>query len=160
MRANNILQFYNGHTDFEGRTYVDYTKMSYDEMESSHNWVQWAFPLMEPSSFQPDIPVLTEFEKRAFMRSEDLVNRHHALVSCYVLFLNGTTHWREPNDHNHLRITRVLKSLCLVGNRPFALKMLQWLTVMANDGEIRVTEKSFKFWMDAVGLGDEHEQNV
>ena len=31
------------------------------------------------------------------------------------MFLDRTTQWRRAKDHNHLRITRVLRSLCFCG---------------------------------------------
>ena len=48
-------------------------------MESRHDFIQWMFPLEEPSQFNPDAPILTLADREAF--DDDPVLRDNLLQS-------------------------------------------------------------------------------
>ena len=57
------LDFYRGNgPDSEGRTLAEILAWSDDELEAVHDYIQWLFPLPEPSMFNADAPVLTPAE--------------------------------------------------------------------------------------------------
>ena len=70
-----LLDFYRGEgTDAEGRSLHELWSWSNDELEQVHDFIQWMFPLREPSRFNPDAPLLTAadvaaFRSDAFLRS-------------------------------------------------------------------------------------------
>jgi hypothetical protein len=68
-----LLNFYRGQgTDTEGRLLKDIWAWGDDDLEAVHDFIQWLFPLPEPSRFNPDAPRLTEHDITAF-RSEDIL---------------------------------------------------------------------------------------
>lgn len=85
-----------------------------DHLEFTHNWVQWCFPLQEGSLHQPDSPVLGQREIQMIRTSSVAQANLDALLWRVVDFYDQTTHWLRPHDHNHLRITRIIKSLTLL----------------------------------------------
>src|ERR1017187_8089384 len=65
-----------------------------------------------------------------------------------------STLWLQPGNHNFLRITRILRSLCLLGCRSYATALLEWLqTLYAKHAPI-IGEDTFRYWTRAV-LSDE-----
>ena len=96
------------------------SKLTRDEMlelhdvllEGSHNFIQWLFPLPEPSKAQPSSPVAT-LADYAFLRTPE---GQASLLRCLTRMVHF---WRRTNDrwrfnnHNHLRITRAIRCLML-----------------------------------------------
>src|ERR1022692_954808 len=59
--------FYRGEgTGTEGRLLKDILAWPDDDLEAVHDFIQWLFPLPEPSQFNPDAPLLTEADIAAF----------------------------------------------------------------------------------------------
>jgi len=113
--VSDLLRFYEGSgTDGSGRTLADVQAFSDGQMEQVHDWVQWVFPLPEPSRAQPHTPVASESDLQAFRDRIDL--REQVLLSLgrWSNFLSTTQAWRGPLDHNHLRITRIIRFLTLI----------------------------------------------
>ncbi len=55
-----LTDFYNVKgTDGAGRLITGVWEFSLDERETVHDYIQWLFPLTEPSQFNPDAPLLT-----------------------------------------------------------------------------------------------------
>ena len=56
-----LTEFYKGTgTDSEGRTIAMIWAYSHNQWEATHDFIQWLFPLPEPSRFNPSAPVLSE----------------------------------------------------------------------------------------------------
>ena len=53
-------------TDTEGRLLTDILAWPDDDFEAVHDFIQWLFPLPEPSQFNPDTPLLTKDDTAAF----------------------------------------------------------------------------------------------
>lgn len=83
-------------------------------LENTHDYIQWVFPLNTASEYNPHAPILTR-EDILYLRSQP---SFHALVrgiyGRMILFLASQNCWYVGN-HNMLRITRMLKSLRLMG---------------------------------------------
>src|SRR5262249_40393962 len=68
-----LLALYRGQaTDSEGRWLHDVWSWDDEELESVHDFIQWLFPLPEPSQFNPDAPLLTPAAVAAFRAEEPL----------------------------------------------------------------------------------------
>lgn len=116
-------------------------------LETHHGWVQWLFPLAEPSGANPDAPVLSEPERRIMSDDQMVRNR---FMRAYALILDfwgirvrdwakGTVcrldeehaaerlHNLDRSSHNHLRVSRVLKCLPLLGFAHFQEPLLEFL---------------------------------
>lgn len=99
-----------------------------DKLESAHDYIQYLFPTDQASNFNINAPLVTEVDKLEFKRNDDLRNRllksfhvfleflglKHENNKVTVLKLNNQAISSNP-DHNWLRITRILRSLKLLG---------------------------------------------
>jgi len=82
--------------------------------EQTHDFIQWLFPLAESSRLVRNAPILTDSEIKQIRESEIAQTNIQRSVIRSKKFLAGTTKWRSGYDHNHLRISRLIKSLRLL----------------------------------------------
>jgi hypothetical protein len=116
------------------------------KLETVHDFIQWIFPLMEPSPVNPEAPVL-DAETIAEIRARpELQQAVRTSLARMRRFYEGSAHWISPGNHNYLRITRILKCLKLLGLDADAAAFFQYLEGF----EARVPARSFEFWRDAV----------
>lgn len=148
-----ILPFYrNEGPDSEGRMLDEILSWDDSRLESVHDFIQWLFPLEEASSANPDATILT-VEEIAAMKEDPLIQKN--LIKSFDRMMKfygfGKTssqkHWLTPHNHNFLRITRILKSLCLLGQRERAESFFKWLEELYHAGnEKTIGSTTFQFW--------------
>jgi Opioid growth factor receptor (OGFr) conserved region len=128
-----LVDFYSGQgTDAEGRSLDELLSWRDGRLEAVHDFIQWLFPLAEPSRFNPDAPLLTEEDVGAFRADPLLRDNLQRSFERLLTFLGlgrdpdgrivegpnfrsrATDVWAARN-HNWLRITRILRSLRLLG---------------------------------------------
>ncbi len=115
MVARRTVMFLEGEgTDTRGRSVFDVLAMNDVALEQTHDFIQWLFPLPEPSAAVPDAPVLTPDDIQAIRISELAPIALAAATDRMVAFYQTTHDWLMPNDHNHRRITRIIRSLRLL----------------------------------------------
>ena len=115
MTVGPIVAFLEGEgPDARGRTLFDVLAMDNVALEQTHDYIQWLFPLREPSRAAPDAPVLSEDEVGAIRDSAMAQIALAAATDRMDGFYRATHDWLMPNDHNHLRITRIIRSLRLL----------------------------------------------
>jgi hypothetical protein len=72
-------------------------------------------------------------------------------------FGQKSANWLRPNNHNHLRITRILKCLRLLGREEESRAFFDCLAdIYASERRKprpAITERTFEFWQHACGLG-------
>ncbi|WP_165243926.1 opioid growth factor receptor-related protein [Paludisphaera soli] len=160
-----LLAFYRGTgEDAAGRTLADVWALDDDAMEFHHDFIQWMFPLEEPSRFNFQAPVLDEEDLRAFR--DDPALRENLLRS-FDRFLAFLGLAREDDtvapaadfeskrgiflspDHNWLRITRVLTSLRLLGLGEQSKAFHQALLRLMEEGRARITPETRRYWAAA-----------
>lgn len=111
-----IINFYRGAgKDDAGRTFDEVLALSHDQLEQKCDWVQWVFSLPEPSRAHPSSPVATREDLEQFRQSAELQAKVGRALTVTVRFLLRG-HWLHPDDHNHLRITRIIRFLTLTGS--------------------------------------------
>jgi hypothetical protein len=160
-----LVEFYRGTgEDSEGRKLADLWAFSDDEMEFHHDFVQWMFPLEEPSRFNFRAPTLSEEDLRAFRDEPELRANLERSFDRFLAFLGLER--REGRvvpaadfeakrevflapDHNWLRITRVLKSLRLLGLEGPSRALYDGLLDLMKDGRAQITAETRRFWRDA-----------
>lgn len=98
-------------SNFDGVTLHQIWKMNDAQIESKHTFIQWIFPTTEPSSAVPGSPYLNDEQVLKIRKSRLAKQNLSKSADWYFDFLERNSHWRKPHDHNHLRITRTLKSL-------------------------------------------------
>ena len=114
-----LPNFLNGTSpDHRGRYLRDIWDFDDKTIEHSHDFIQWMFPLTEKSMSVPGVPTLSAEDVEAIRSSEVARANLERSAQWYLGFLQRNDHWIKTYDHNHLRITRVIKSLrLLLGDR-------------------------------------------
>jgi hypothetical protein len=167
-----LLDFYRGTaTDSEGRWLRDLWHWNDDELEAVHDFIQWIFPLLEPSQFNPNAPLLTSADIAAFRADETLRAHIRRSFERIISFLGLTERrdgsigeganfvaraadvWNSPN-HNWLRITRVLRSLILLGLESEAQALYACLSGFYQSRRFPIPDSTFRYWTAAVRSGN------
>lgn len=146
--------------------------MSLDALEGTHDFIQWLFPLPEPSSVNADAPLLTPDDIQAFttdsslrdelLRSfavmlrfygfavqEDAASRAPAIVRAKT-FTERRAIWLRPHSHNFLRITRILRALRLLGCAGHAVAFLRALEGVCAEFPDAISPRTIAFWRGAL----------
>jgi hypothetical protein len=151
-----LIGFFGGDApDGEGRLLSDILGWPDHRLEQVHDFIQWLFPLTEPSPVNPEAPVLdaeTIAEIRAQPRLQESVRRSYQRMRRFYERGRG---WVTAGNHNHLRITRILKCLRLLGLDPEAKDFFAWLATIYEEERHKprpgINARSFEFWTSAVG---------
>lgn len=170
-----IIAFYSGaEPDHQGRYLHEIHRWSDEQLESVHDYIQWLFPLPEPSGFNPTAPILTRESVRDFRTRPELQQKLRIsflrMLKFYGLEIHSSerpnvtrssafaaraTVWLSAGNHNHLRITRILKSVRLLGLELEAKAFFECLAEIYSDEESKplpaISEETFLFWQEAVG---------
>lgn len=167
-QGTDILRFYRGGRDSAGRTRADILAWDNDRLELVHDYIQWLFPLPERSAFNPAAPILTDADIATFRADATLrgalLASFRRLLAFYGLRLDGTevaraadfpqraTNWLTQGNHNLLRITRILRSLHLLGETDAARAFLAALEALyAQDAGATIGARTLRFWRNAIG---------
>lgn len=166
-----LLRFYRLEgRDARGRMLSDIWAWDDARLESVHDYIQWLFPLPEPSAFNPAAPVLTEAAVAAFRADPHLRQRLlrslTTMLGFYGLalvagsggapriettaaFAAKSRGWLHPGNHNHLRLTRILTSLRLLGLEDHARALYACLAEVARDHPHAVSATTLAYWQRA-----------
>ncbi|KAI0131829.1 opioid growth factor receptor conserved region-domain-containing protein [Xylariales sp. AK1849] len=164
--------------DGGGRTLEQILQWGDDRLEGQHDYIQTLFPLPEGSVFNYMAPVIDETTylyfrqhaglrqnvRRAFERmlafyglkvmweagGEDESERKVTIVEAENCKRNYD-YWVRRIDHNHLRITRILRSLRVLGLEQEADAYFEALKYVY-DKYRRIGASSLGFWQRAVSL--------
>ena len=83
-----ILRYYgDAGTDDRGRTLAETQALDASRMEYYHDFIQWMFPLREASRYNPEAPVLTDDDVRAFHARPDLRENLGRSFAAFLRFL-------------------------------------------------------------------------
>ena len=104
-------------TDHRGRSIDDVLAFSDAELEAVHDYIQWLFPLPEASAFNASAPVLGPDDIATLRRSAVARRNLERAAERMLRFFRDTDHWLVGSDHNHRRITRILRCLALLVDR-------------------------------------------
>jgi hypothetical protein len=133
-----------------GQWLADILAYTDQEFEERHDFIQWLFPLKSVSVSVPSSPVLDQSAAEAIQNSPRALQALNTAKKRFMRFLSSTTGWRRSSDHNHLRITRAIKSLGALSGKPSAIEFHRdLLRVLGPDIEL-ISETSKKYWLDAI----------
>ncbi len=135
--------------DAAGRTIE--TVLAFDDrrLESAHDYIQWLFPLTEPSAAVPGSPVLGPADVAAIRADADAGRNLDRAATLMRGFYDRTSAWLVPHDHNHLRITRILRSLTLLRDPATAEAFLRPILQRNEEAGSPVSSRSLGFWRQA-----------
>jgi len=164
-----LVSFYRGvGTDNEGRRISEIHSFPFHKLESCHDYIQWLFPLAVRSAFNPEAPIMTE-EDRFEFHHDPIVRANYRISLARMLDFFGyfendkgeiaqTSLWRQlapkwfaPENHNAMRVTRILRSSMLCGFVPQALALHETLRIdsRAMTGDWK---RPLGFWKDSVSV--------
>lgn len=136
-------------SNFDGLTLHQIWEMNDAQIESKHTFIQWVFPAIEPSSAVPGSPYLND-EQILKIRKSSLAKQNLSKpADCFFDFLGRNSQWRKPYDHNHLRITRTLKSLRVLNGDDEADYYKEQLWQILGADIAIIPAKTVEFWEDA-----------
>jgi hypothetical protein len=168
--ASPLVRFHRGDgLDARGRRLEDILEWDDHRLEAVHDYIQWLFPLDEPSRFNFAAPLVTAADRQAFQDdprlTANLQRAFERMLAFYGLRLERSgpaprvargeawaeraPEWLHPGNHNLLRLTRIMKSLILLGVPELGRALYDGL---AREREITdgVTRETLGYWQDAV----------
>lgn len=125
--------------DLKGRTLSNILSWPYGRLERVHDYIQTLFPTPDPSAYNAAAPLVDRATFEAFHQRSDLRDRLResfvcmlhfygldlqvktVLVSRRVTVVPGTNFleraplWVVKSNHNHQRMTRIIRSLRILG---------------------------------------------
>jgi hypothetical protein len=170
-----IIAFYCGtEPDHRGRYLHEIQQWPDRQLEAVHDYIQWLFPLPEPSGFNLAAPLLNRESIQEFQTRPDLKDRLRVsflrLMKFYGLnvrsgkqiavirapnFAAKATVWLSPGNHNHLRITRILRCLSALGLEAEAKAFFDCLSEIYEDEQNKpipaISDETMLYWREAVG---------
>jgi hypothetical protein len=134
-----------------------------------HDYIQWIFPLPERSGANPGSPVLDAAMIAVIRGSAEMQGRLRAgflrMLAFYGFTLEGdavaegprfadaSRNWLRAGNHNHLRLTRMLRSLRVLGLEHEAAALWEALRLLYErenaEGRRTITVETFAFWRKA-----------
>jgi hypothetical protein len=167
--TDKLTRFFSGGADDRGRTFDEILGWDDARLEMVHDYIQWIFPLPERSGANPDAPVLDAQSIAAIRNSPEMQQRLRAaferMLAFYGFALDGNAvaagpkfaaasrNWLHAGNHNHLRLTRMLRSLRVLGLEREAAALWEALRSLYDResaaGRRTITAETFAFWQQA-----------
>lgn len=149
--TSSIVAFFTGEAaDDLGRLFSDYLNFSNSELEHIHNYIQWAFPICEPSRHNSSAPLLTDDAVAALKENPDALKNFQIFLARMSQFYLQSDCWLSRFNHNHLRITRIIASTCQILNVQEAGYFYAMIMQRIHDTETEVNKRSIDFWKDTL----------
>lgn len=150
MAPGPILAFLEGEgPDARGRGLFEVLAFNDVALEQTHDFIQWLFPLTESSAAMPDAPVLAPEEVQAIRDSGMAQCALAAATDRMDSFYRATHDWLMPNDHNHRRITRIIRSLRLLRDDEHADAFRAAILARVDETRAPISARSRGYWMTA-----------
>jgi len=119
-------------------------------LEHRHDYIQWLFPLPERSRFNALAPVLSAGDiAQLRVNGEAQANLRRATARM-LAFYEANDHWLIPYDHNHLRITRIIRCLALILGREEAESFHRRIEARIIAAGEPVNVQSRRYWHEAI----------
>lgn len=174
---NPLIAFYTGSgTDAAGRTLDEVQRQNPAWLERTHDCIQWLFPLPEPSRFNPSAPALDPATIDLFRQDPAiqarLLRSFEVMLAFYGFehdlsepdvpdvwladdFERRSRNWLTPNNHNYLRISRILRSLRLLGLEECSSAWFEALDHLYRTWALHIINSaSHRHWRMAAGLDE------
>jgi hypothetical protein len=171
---SNVTDFLRGTgKDHKGRTLNDVWGFGDAEFDGCHDFIQWMFPLPKASKFFKgyDCPVMSLADMAEMCESNVIRDNLRKNTDKFLSFLGlnltlGTygdasvtiaenfpeqvKYWLKANDHNHLRINRMIQCLVLAGLEDTANAIFRCLVMLKCEFEDCITDTTMVYWRNAL----------
>lgn len=165
--------FYRGEgRDHRGRSLSDIHEFDFGELEFTHDYIQWLFPLPEPSGANASAPLLSNddidrFSSDGLLR-KGLLQSFELMLRFFGLEFGGASDagppsvrkarnfderhqiWLQAGNHNFLRVSRILRSLTLLGCSGYASAFLACLEGIYAENPKAIGSTTMAYWRRAV----------
>jgi len=146
MSESPIVLFHRGvGTDHKGRTRDEILAWDDAKLEATHDFIQWLFPTVQPSVFSHHAPVLTPEDAKTFQGDRDLLGSIVLCMTRMGAFFRARRPWDHANDHNLLRLTRMLDCLMILGLHVEATALHTNITARAKQSG-QVSQRTLSEW--------------
>ncbi|TPG57185.1 hypothetical protein EAH89_12070 [Roseomonas nepalensis] len=137
--------------DGRGRRLAEVLAFDDARLEAVHDFIQWLFPLPDPSQAVPGSPVLGAAEAASIRADPRAREGLRAALARMARFYAATDHWLVRHDHNHRRITRIIAAARDLLGREAAAAF--HAAVLARDREAGgvIDPVSLGYWERALG---------
>lgn len=137
--------------DHRGRRLADVLAFDDSALELNHDYIQWLFPSPETSRFSADAPVLGAADIAALGTSSAAQANLRCARDRMLVFYRANDHWLTAFDHNHLRITRIIRCLALCLGREEARRFHDEILALVEAAGNPVSAEALRYWRDASG---------
>ncbi len=135
--------------DGSGRELTDVLAFDDARIEGVHDFIQWCFPLPEASQAVAGAPVLDAVEAEAIRADPAALAGLRGALERMTRFYRETDFWLRGYDHNHLRITRILRAVRSLLGAEEAERFHTFVTQRNAAAGSPVNAQSLAFWQRA-----------
>jgi hypothetical protein len=136
--------------DHHGDMLDDLLALDDSALEHRHDYIQWLFPLPEASRFNALAPVLSAKDIAQLRLSEAAKANLRRAAARMLAFYEANDHWLVPFDHNHLRITRIIRCLALILGKEEAESAYRRIVARVIAAGEPVNDQSRRYWREAI----------
>ena len=136
-------------TDSQGRRLSDVWQFDNDEIEHTHDFIQWMFPLRDASGSNLIAPTLLASDIEAIQSSVQCRQNLEKSSTWILAFFERTEEIFQYTNHNHLRVTRIIKSLRLLHSDQLADQFKQAVLAMIQAKGARINPITVAFWLES-----------
>ena len=145
-----IQEFLRGEEpDGAGRFFDDVLAFEDATLERRHDFIQWLFPLREPSAAVSRSPVLSASDVQTLREDSLVVSNLRRAAARMAEFYARSAQWLRPADHNHLRITRIVRSLRLLVGDEDADRFKQLMLDRVRASGAQINPMTLRYWEQA-----------
>lgn len=142
--------------DHKGRKFSDMLAFSDEKMEKCDEQIQWMFPLHEKSKYAEVYPILTkdvtDIAKNDPTIIGNMVLAKRRMEKFYGLppyeDVEKQKSWCNDDNHNLLRVTRIIRSLRLLGLEDEA--RIFYDKVFKVGYQFDINQRTLDFWQKAI----------
>ncbi|MFC0410335.1 opioid growth factor receptor-related protein [Roseomonas elaeocarpi] len=136
--------------DGRGRLLAEVLSFDDRAIEGVHDFIQWLFPLPEPSRAVPGSPVLQPGEAEAIRGDARAVEGFRAGLERMGRFYGDTDGWLVRFDHNHLRISRILRATRAILGQEAARAFHAAVAARNQAAGAPINDNSLRHWQAAL----------
>ncbi|HEX4036417.1 MAG TPA: opioid growth factor receptor-related protein [Acidobacteriaceae bacterium] len=172
-RTHPIVAFYrDAAPDDRNRTLAEILTWDDHRLETVHDFIQWLFPLPEPSGANPSAPTLDQATIVDFHTTPEMQQRLRQSFDRMMRFYGfawtssatpgpdpsliraqdfqaRAENWLYPMNHNHLRLTRILRSTLLLRLESESKALFQALNALYREYPNRIPARTHAYWSNA-----------
>lgn len=136
-------------TDSQGRRLSDVWQFDDDEIDHTHDFIQWMFPLRDASGSNLTAPTLLASDIEAIQSSMQCRQNLEKSSAWVIAFFQRTEEIFQYTNHNHLRVTRIIKSLRLLHSDQMADQFKQDVLAIIQKRQARINPVTVAFWLES-----------